>query len=454
MDDRHFDTLTQVLTTGDSRRRLLGLLAALPIVGGLLGILTVEETDAKGRRQRRKKRHKHGRGRRRQHRRGKKKCRAESVAQTCAGTCGTVSNNCKQPVDCGSCACDPACAVCQTCDAGTGECIPDPAQEGDACGQVGQVCLADGTCWCTETSCPVCRSCHRSGECTNPCASAGCCDGVTCQPGDTDAACGDGGVTCEVCTGQETCIEGACTCVPDCDGKCGGADDGCDGTCTGTCPAGTICDGQACQACDVCASGCTYTTIQEAIAAADAGDTVRVCAGTYTIPRSAELTFAQNLTGIGAGSGGGGTIIAGDGSARPAIVQIASGAVELRDLAVTGGNGVGGGGIAIFTGATLTLTRALVADNYGRYGGGISNFGTVILNEGTLLTRNSCTDGCGIYNKGKAILNSGSKIELNNALSTGGGIYNEGTVTRNAGSTVANNENGDCVDENGGTGCS
>src|SRR5688500_14760044 len=111
MDDRHFDTLTLVFTGGDSRRRLLGLLATLPILGGLLGILSPEETDAKGRRKRRKKRHKHGNRRRRAHGRGKKKCRAESAAQTCAGKCGSVTNNCQKSVDCGSCLCNPRCAV-------------------------------------------------------------------------------------------------------------------------------------------------------------------------------------------------------------------------------------------------------------------------------------------------------------------------------------------------------
>lgn len=262
MDARHFDSLTRVLSGSDSRRRVLAALAALPVLGGVLA-LGAEDAAAAGRRKRRVKKHKHGSGRRRANRRGKDKqpptCTPESLAQACAGQCGSVTNNCGQDVDCGSCVCDPACAVCQTCDARTGQCIADPAQNGDACGGIGQVCQADGTCSCDETSCPVCRSCHRSGECTNPCASAGCCDGVTCQPGTEDGACGSGGVTCDICTGQEQCLENedneyVCECVPDCAGKACG-DDGCGGqcgTCSGaltacsagqcTCPAGS----QAC----------------------------------------------------------------------------------------------------------------------------------------------------------------------------------------------------------------
>jgi hypothetical protein len=208
LDSRHFDALARVLSTADSRRRMVAALAALPIVGGLLEILGPDEVEGKGRRKRRKKAHKHGKGRRRKHTRKKQKqptCTPESRATTCAGKCGTVTDNCQQGVDCGSCVCDPPCGICQTCDAQTGQCVPDPQQKGDACGGMGQLCQADGACSCDDTSCPVCRSCHRSGECTNPCRSAGCCDGTTCQPGTNNDACGNGGVTCEICTGQEQC---------------------------------------------------------------------------------------------------------------------------------------------------------------------------------------------------------------------------------------------------------
>src|SRR5918996_1311582 len=118
MDGRHFDALTRTLTEAGSRRGLLGLLAALPVLGGLFALLDRDEVDAKGRRKRRKKRHKHGKGRHR----GKKqpKCKPKSTAQTCAGKCGPVKNNCKQTVDCGPCACDPPCGPCEACSAAFG----------------------------------------------------------------------------------------------------------------------------------------------------------------------------------------------------------------------------------------------------------------------------------------------------------------------------------------------
>jgi hypothetical protein len=185
VDPRHFDALSRALSGANSRRHLLTLLASLPVMGGLFGALEPEDANARRRGRRRKRQHQHGKGRRRRKNK-KKQCTPESTAQTCAGKCGNVTNNCNKPVDCGSCACTPSCDACFVCqDQGTnapGVCVIDPTQAGDACGDPGQVCQSDGS----------------------------------------------------------------CVCVPNCDGKCGGAADGCGGTCTGTCATGLICIGQAC----------------------------------------------------------------------------------------------------------------------------------------------------------------------------------------------------------------
>lgn len=98
MDDRHFDALTKALATPGPRRRLLGTAAALPLLGGVLASRTADEAEGKG--------HKKRKGRKGR----KKKCQAEPASQTCAGTCGSVTNNCQQAVNCGSCACSPACS--------------------------------------------------------------------------------------------------------------------------------------------------------------------------------------------------------------------------------------------------------------------------------------------------------------------------------------------------------
>lgn len=102
MDSRHFDALGKLLSTSNSRRRLAALLVSLPAAGGLREIL--EPLDAEGKR----------------HKKHKKKhkpptptptpaCTPDPAAKTCAGQCGTVTNNCQKVVDCGSCVCDVRC---------------------------------------------------------------------------------------------------------------------------------------------------------------------------------------------------------------------------------------------------------------------------------------------------------------------------------------------------------
>jgi hypothetical protein len=274
MDARHFDALTRTLSEAGSRRGLLGLLAALPLVGGLVALLAQDEGEARGHRHRRRvKRHKHGRGRRRQHHR-KKQCQPNSKAATCAGTCGSVKNNCQKTVDCGSCACEPPCAVCFTCEDGPntpGTCVVDPEQQGQACGDPGQVCQADGRCACDGSSCPGCLTCQSDGACGDPCGGTGCCDSGACVDGTDDAACGTGGDDCVACTPPETCggggTPGVCGCPPTTcvaqSKNCGTIDDGCGGTIDcGTCdPSGStpICVNNVCSACSVthpCSSGC------------------------------------------------------------------------------------------------------------------------------------------------------------------------------------------------------
>jgi hypothetical protein len=203
LDARHFDTLARVLSAGKSRRRLLTMLSAVPVLGGLEGILSPAETEAAGRRKRRKKRHKHGKGRRRKHRK-KKPCRAESVAQACSGKCGSVQNNCKQSVECGSCACDPACDVCFTCQEGPntpGTCVVDPAQQGETCGSDGKVCQPDGSCTCIPlTQCPAGKEC---GSYPDGCGGFVTCPSICSNP---TPICTDN--VCTACSADNQCASG------------------------------------------------------------------------------------------------------------------------------------------------------------------------------------------------------------------------------------------------------
>jgi hypothetical protein len=93
--------LSRFLLASRSRRSLLGLLASIPITGGLLDILSPAEASAAGRRKRRKKRHKHGKGRRRSHRRRQRKREAPVCTPDCSAKCagddgcgGTCPNTC------------------------------------------------------------------------------------------------------------------------------------------------------------------------------------------------------------------------------------------------------------------------------------------------------------------------------------------------------------------------
>jgi hypothetical protein len=174
MDDRRFDALTRVLTAGDSRRRVLGLLATLPLLGGLLAFLAPEETAAKERRRRRKQRHK------RRKKPGKRKhgCKPQGKGKVCAGRCGPVKSRqtCGKTMDCGPCTGCSATAPCAS----------------------GQVC------------------------CGGSCFDGICCEAAECAPTGDDCVsnqcqCGNGGV----CSGgAPVCWDGACACGDVCADGC------------------------------------------------------------------------------------------------------------------------------------------------------------------------------------------------------------------------------------------
>ncbi len=365
MDARRFDALARILSTPNTRRRLLGLLAAVPLLGGLPGWLDPEESAAKDRRRRRKGRHKtrqdKAKGKRKRQKR-QRACKPLGKAAVCAGTCGPVTSRqtCGKSIDCGSCACNPACDPCHTCQDGPntpGACVPDPAQVGDPCGAPGQVCASDGTCTCTATSCTDCEECGGDGVCTgcSGCCDAGacvatcpqcticddkqclpcpgCCDGSgACQDGDRNAACGPNGGVCEICTAPQACggggNAGVCGCTATtcaAEGKdCGQIDDGCGvmldcGSCGGStpicinnvctactshdqCGAGKICNAGSCTACTVTCDAadhtCSGTALQTALGN---GGTVVVCPGLYT--GLVSVAGVATVTMVGAGDG-------------------------------------------------------------------------------------------------------------------------------------------------------
>ncbi|MDQ2655574.1 MAG: hypothetical protein M3Z20_21310, partial [Chloroflexota bacterium] len=286
MDANRFDHLTRWVSAGGSRRKILALLSGLPL-GGVAALLAGDELAA-AKRRKPKSRQRKQRDQQRQHRpsqrqdvadeaqphkkhcrrvkgkghghhgrrkncqahhggKGKNKgkgrdkqpaCQPESLAQTCADTCGAVQNNCQQAVDCGSCTCQPTCPICQRCNESTTRCEPDDAQVGDPCGD-GLLCQDDGQCACQGDSCGGCRACE-DGRCVvdtsivctaqDDCHEAGVCDpatGACTNPArDDGTSCDDG----DPCTSADTCQRGVCTGGTAKD--CSGAADVChDGVC-------------------------------------------------------------------------------------------------------------------------------------------------------------------------------------------------------------------------------
>jgi hypothetical protein len=500
VDDHHFDMLTRAFSVPETRRRLFGALAAMPIAGGLFGLLGPEEAGAGGgRRKRRKKRHKHGKGRRRRNGKHKKACKPQTMEVTCAGKCGSVRNNCKKTVDCGPCTCDPACgacercngvtceacdrccdgvcctqtgaichlssgdcclpdsrattcdgkcgqvvnncgvteqcgpcacqtacADCETCDEDTGECVADPTQQGDPCGaaqtcSAGTVtpqgtCNASGSCvpgtpttcapyTCSGNTCG--ESCTGNGQCVpgaiccgGECVTGVCCQAANCAPaGDTcddhQCRCGSGAACTSLaapdcCTGgctnlqvdhancgacghdcadNEVCVSGECVCQhATCSalGKtCGTWPDGCGGTVScGGCAAGSICDDGVCEACDVCAGGgCDFTTVQDAVDATPYLDTIRICPGAYAGQPSLNIHRSLTLVGAGDGADASTNTILTPGGYNHAVVYVASGVeFHLKALRITGGRGPNGRGVSADA-KTLTFTDCTIIDN-------------------------------------------------------------------------------------------
>lgn len=239
-------------------------------------------------------------------------------------------------------------------------------------------------------------------------------------------------------------------------------------------------------------------SLRQAIADVPAGGSIDFAAGLggLTITLTSELVVDKGVT-IDASGLTAGLTIAGGGATR--LFRVTTGGnLTLRNLAMTGGNGVGaagsGFGGAIYNAATVAVERCTLSGNssanYGGaiynalfatlgvtnstftgnaaslYGGAISNSGHLTVNSSTLSGNTSGYEGGGVYSDfygtltlsnstftgnsanyyGGAIFN-GSPLNMasatlagNNANRIGGGIYNDyfGTLTLNSSIIAAN----------------
>jgi hypothetical protein len=122
------------------------------------------------------------------------------------------------------------------------------------------------------------------------------------------------------------------------------------------------------------------------------------------------------------------------------------GIAEIIDTRVSGNTAlVGGGGLGVSTGGTLTATGSVVEDNStpGVAGGvGVEELGTVTLNDTSVLRNHAGEVGGGISNSGVMTLNE-SDVSENSATAFNGGISNEvgGVLALNSSTVSGNSSN-------------
>jgi len=173
-------------------------------------------------------------------------------------------------------------------------------------------------------------------------------------------------------------------------------------------------------------------TIGHAISLASSGDSVMVAAATY----KENLTVAFSLKVIGASAKT--TII--DGGAVNTVVRIPSAKPHVTLSGLTIQNGLANYGGGISNSGTLTINNSTITQNHagpaiGAGGGGITNRGTLTMNKSTISGNavfGGVVGGGGIANAGMLKLNdstvSGNTAE-GTSMADGGGISNGGTLT-------------------------
>ena len=159
-------------------------------------------------------------------------------------------------------------------------------------------------------------------------------------------------------------------------------------------------------------------SLRQAIYDASSGDSIVFDAG-YTIRLVSHLTVDKDLTIFGSSEIGG----------VPLNVTL-SGDVD--------GDGTGDVGVMLVNpGLNVNLVILTIANGSSNYGGGITNYGNLGLDNIGFSNNLAINSGAAIYNEGNiGIWNNG--FRNNSAQNDGGGIYNKGSITI-WDSTFANN---------------
>lgn len=176
-------------------------------------------------------------------------------------------------------------------------------------------------------------------------------------------------------------------------------------------------------------------SLRDALATAVPGDTILIPSGDYVLTLG-QLLVDRELTLEGATPA---PVI--DANASSRVLEI-SGIVPLtlKNVVLTNGRDVDGGGVAILGGGQLNLIDSeLRGNNASGNGGGVylGNQGTINLVSGSISQNKAENNGGGVYNMNGLLMQTGGEIKDNTALAGGGVFVNlENAVYRISGGVV------------------
>ncbi len=208
-------------------------------------------------------------------------------------------------------------------------------------------------------------------------------------------------------------------------------------------------------------AGTTPTcSLRAAVKAANAttGATINIPAGTFALNGGSgsdigDLRIAKPVTIIGAGKPAGSVATTITGF-NDRVLDVASTGVSVSGVILTGGNAGSndGGAVRIAAGSVLTLGTSTVRSSTASQGGGISNSGTLNLNQSTVSGNTATKKGGGVFSAGTTYITNSTIF--GNSASGGGGVASSATVqivASNITGNTSNNSNGGGVYRVGGT---
>ncbi len=145
----------------------------------------------------------------------------------------------------------------------------------------------------------------------------------------------------------------------------------------------------------------------------------------------------------------GGLVLQASPSLGNHILSIDTNNISISNLVLDGQGVDFDSSLMTVNGSTVSLTSVTIKNNEGgNNGGGLTNFGTLIMNNCTVSENFAGHDGGGVYNPLGATLTMNNCIVSGNRSARGGGIYNAGTLTL-SGCTITGNFAGEGDDVNG-----